>query len=69
VLTLLERDAPYSQLAEKVVYGVIPSEARNPSLFKTQEKRDSSANSVPRNDNILIVPQSVRTRDAFLEGT
>ena len=39
--------------AEKVDYGVIPSEARNPSLFITQEKRDSSANSVPRNDNIL----------------
>jgi len=41
------------QAAEKVDYGVIPSEARNPSLFITQEKRDSSANSVPRNDNIL----------------
>jgi hypothetical protein len=32
---------------------VIPSEARNLSWFKTQEKRDSSARSVPRNDNGL----------------
>jgi hypothetical protein len=41
------------QVAAKVAYSVIPSEARNPSLFKPQEKRDSSARSVPRNDNIL----------------
>jgi hypothetical protein len=39
--------------AEKVVYFVIPSEARNLSLIETQEKRDSSARSVPRNDKIL----------------
>jgi hypothetical protein len=31
------------QAAEKVVYFVIPSEARNLSLIETQEKRDSSA--------------------------
>jgi hypothetical protein len=41
------------QAAEKVVYFVIPSEARNLSLIKTQEKRDSSARSVPRNDKSL----------------
>ncbi len=41
-----------SQLAEKVVYFVIPSEARNLSLIETQEKRDSSARSAPRNDKI-----------------
>ena len=39
-----------SQVAEKVVYFVIPSEARNLSLIETQEKRDSSARSAPRND-------------------
>jgi hypothetical protein len=37
-----------SQLAEKVVYFVIPSEARNLSLIENQEKRDSSARSAPR---------------------
>jgi len=41
------------QAAEKVVYFVIPSEARNLSLIKAQEKRDSSARSVPRNDKSL----------------
>jgi hypothetical protein len=34
-------------------YFVIPSEARNLSLIKTQEKRDSSARSAPRNDKIV----------------
>jgi hypothetical protein len=41
------------QAAEKVVYFVIPSEARNLSLMKAQEKRDSSARGVPRNDKSL----------------
>ncbi len=36
------------QAAEKVVYFVIPSEARNLYLIKVQEKRDSSPRSVPR---------------------
>jgi hypothetical protein len=35
---------------EKVVYLVIPSEARNLSCILPQEKRDCSARSVPRND-------------------
>jgi hypothetical protein len=38
------------QAAEKVVYFVISSEARNLSLLESQEKRDSSARSAPRND-------------------
>jgi hypothetical protein len=38
------------QAAEKVVYFVIPSEARNLSLIETQEKRDSSAQGAPRYD-------------------
>jgi hypothetical protein len=42
-----------SQAAVKVVYFVIPSEARKLSLIGTQEKRDSSARSVPRNDRML----------------
>jgi hypothetical protein len=50
------QDAPISSNCEKVAYGVIPSEARNLSLFKTQEKRDSSARSVPRNDIVLNFP-------------
>jgi hypothetical protein len=41
------------QAAEKIVYFVIPSEARNLSLLESQEKRDSSARSAPRNDNNL----------------
>jgi hypothetical protein len=41
---------PPSEAAEKVVYFVIPSEARNLSWIETQEKRDSSARSAPRND-------------------
>src|SRR5260370_35768402 len=41
------------QIAEKVVYFVIPSEARNLSSIETQGKRDSSARSVPRNDKLL----------------
>jgi hypothetical protein len=36
--------------AEKMIYFVIPSEARNLSWIETQEKRDSSARSAPRND-------------------
>src|SRR4029077_20660975 len=41
------------QAAEKAVYFVIPSEARNLSSIETQGKRDSSARSVPRNDKLL----------------
>jgi hypothetical protein len=47
------KDAPNSGSREQVANGVIPSEARNLSWFKPQEKRDSSARSVPRNDNFL----------------
>jgi hypothetical protein len=56
------KDAPNSGSRELVANGVIPrarteawhrGEARNLSLFKPQEKRDSSARSVPRNDNFL----------------
>jgi hypothetical protein len=41
------------QLAERLVYFVIPSEARNLSLMESKEKRDSSARSAPRNDKIV----------------
>jgi hypothetical protein len=41
------------QVAEKVPLTVIPNEARNLSVFETQEKRDSSARSAPRNDNVI----------------
>ncbi len=37
----------------KIPHDVIPSEARNPSSIETQEKRDSSARSVLRNDSVL----------------
>src|SRR6266851_1122143 len=47
------------QAAEKVVYFVIPSEARNLSSISMQEKRDSSARSAPRNDKNLSFPQAV----------
>jgi hypothetical protein len=57
------KDAPNSASSEHVASGVIPSarteasrrgEARNLSLFKPQEKRDSSARSVPRfTENVL----------------
>ena len=40
-------------VAEKVLFAVIPNEVRNLSVLETQEKRDSSARSVPRNDNVL----------------
>jgi hypothetical protein len=46
-------DVAAKQAAGKVVYFVIPSEARNLSLLETQEKRDSSARSVPRNDKFV----------------
>jgi uncharacterized protein (TIGR02246 family) len=39
--------------AGKVPLIVIPNEVRNLSVLKTQEKRDSSARSVPRNDTIM----------------
>ena len=41
------------QAAKKVIYVVIPSEARNLSSIETQGKRGSSARSVPRNDKLL----------------
>jgi len=41
------------EAAEKVLFSVIPSEARNPSSIETQEKRDSSAKTMPRNDGVL----------------
>src|ERR1700687_727111 len=41
------------QAAEKVALIVIPNEVRNLSLFESREERDSSARSVPRNDNVL----------------
>src|SRR6266852_4370274 len=45
----------------KVLHLVIPSEARNLFLIETQEKRDSSARSAPRNDKIMGgFPQSVK---------
>jgi hypothetical protein len=46
-------DVAAKQAGEKVVYFVIPSEARNLSLLETQEKRYSSARSVPHNDKIV----------------
>jgi len=49
-------DAPISSKSEKLAYGVNPGQATNLPLFKTQEKRDSSARSVPRNDNVLNFP-------------
>jgi hypothetical protein len=54
--TNINLDAPISSNREKVAYGAIPSEARNLLLFKTKEKRDPSARSVPRNDNVLNFP-------------
>jgi hypothetical protein len=61
-----------SQAAEKVIYFVIPSGARNLSSIETQEKKNSSAGSVPRfnlnvhrerNDKILSfsAPSSAAT--------
>ena|ERR1700682_4357489 len=47
------KSARTEQVAEKVSLVVIPNEVRNPSVLETQEKRDSSARSVPRNDNVL----------------
>jgi hypothetical protein len=37
---------------EKVPLIVIPNEVRNLSVHETQEKRDSSARGVPRNDSV-----------------
>jgi hypothetical protein len=42
------------QVAEKEVCFFIPIEARNLSLIETQEKRDPSARSVPRNDKNAV---------------
>ena len=41
------------RLGQKQINGVIPSQARNLSSIETQEMRDSSARSVPRNDDVL----------------
>jgi hypothetical protein len=41
------------QVAEKAIYFVIPSEAKNLSVVSMREKRDSSARSAPRNDKNL----------------
>jgi hypothetical protein len=49
-------DAPISGNRKKLAYGVNPGQARNLLLFKTQEKRDSSARTVPGNDNVLNFP-------------
>jgi hypothetical protein len=49
-------DAPISSNSEKLAYGVNPGQAKNLLLFKTQEKRDFSARSVPRNANVLNFP-------------
>jgi glutamate 5-kinase len=51
-----------TQSAKKISHDVIPSEARNPSSIEIQEKRDSSARSVPRNDDILSL--SANSKDA-----
>jgi hypothetical protein len=48
------------QGAEKVVYFVIPSEARNLSAILIGEKRDSSARSVPRNDKMLSFSETCK---------
>jgi hypothetical protein len=47
------KDGPNSGSREQVANDFFPSKARNLSLFKPQKKRDSSARSVPRNDNLL----------------
>jgi iron complex transport system substrate-binding protein len=55
--TLNPADADFAktprQVADKAPSVVIPNEVRNLSAFETQEKRDSSTRSVPRNDNVL----------------
>jgi molybdate transport system substrate-binding protein len=53
VLAGLLWTAPPLQAAKKVLFAVIPNEVRNLSLSKTQEKRDSSARNVPRNDIVI----------------
>src|SRR6202171_4378505 len=54
------KSARTEQVAEKVSLVVIPNEVRNPSVLETQEKRDSSARSVPRNDNVLSFSAPVK---------
>jgi hypothetical protein len=54
--------------AESVIYFVIPSEARNLSLIETQEKRDSSARSVPRNDKMLSFFRSLFSLSVFVRS-
>jgi hypothetical protein len=43
-----------SLVLEKLPLIVIPNEVRNLSVVKTQDRRDSSARSVPRNDNVFF---------------
>jgi hypothetical protein len=45
--------AQASEAAEKVVYFVIPSEARNLSSIEAQETKDASARSARWNDKIV----------------
>jgi hypothetical protein len=52
--------AQASKPAAKVIYFVIPSEARNLSSIETRVKRDSSARSVPQNDNNFSLSQAVK---------
>jgi len=49
--------------AEKVVYFVIPSEARDLLSRKTEEKADSSGKPAPRNDRINYFFRSLFSRD------
>jgi hypothetical protein len=52
--------AQVEQISEKAVHFVIPSEARNLSSIETREKRDSSARSVPQDDNNFSLSQAVK---------
>src|ERR1700688_4886736 len=62
--------------AEKAPLVVIPTEVRNLSVFETQEKRDSSARSVPRftvnvhrerNDNVLSFSATCKVQREICE--
>jgi molybdate transport system substrate-binding protein len=54
---------PSLQPAAHVPFVVIPSEARNPSLPPPGERRDSSARSVPRNDDLTCFSASCSIND------
>src|ERR1700675_383112 len=63
--------AQTERVAEKVALIVIPNEVRNLSGFECQEKRDSSARSVPRHDNVLSFSASCgvyATRSMYIVG-